>query len=176
MPSRLWSREDIRNILLAIYTAKFPSLAQDDVEGGDASARLYQWGCRVAIQSLLLACGLPLQLLDRPGTRPRPVHPGSPASTQHWWIEDLENVIAAVYRSAMSAPIRNLDQPEVECYRQGFGEVIAGFLEAIGSRADPRRWYKEVQADRQWIHTPDQLAPGQESPPKVIGSAPDEDE
>lgn len=174
MPSRMWSREDIRNILLAVYAAKFPPLGPGSAAAAD-SEPLYRWGCRVAIQSLLLACGLPLQLLDPSAGGPSTVDRGSPGATQHWYIEDLENVIAAVYRSAVSAPIPNLDQLDVENYRQGFSEVIAAVLEAIGSRADPRRWYNEVQADRYWIYTVDQGSPGQDSPPKVIGSFPDED-
>ena len=174
MPSRMWNREDLRNILLAIYAARFAALpepdpGQDEAEDGE---RLYRWGYRTAIQSLMLACGLPLQLLDRAVQQPAPTVPEDQA-TQLWWIEDLENIIAAVYRSALSAPLRDLDQPALQEYRRGFGEVIAAVLEAIGSRQEPRRWNEQIQADRYWVFTPEQSASA-ETPPKVIGSAPEE--
>ena len=111
MPSRMWSREDLRNILLAVYAAKFsplPELAPDQ-EAPEDSERLYRWGFRTAIQSLMLACGLPLQLLDQAAQHPALVAHDDQA-TQLWWIEDLENIIAAVYRSAISTPLRDLDQ------------------------------------------------------------------
>jgi hypothetical protein len=153
MPSRIWSREDIRNILLALYAARLSPLdhgAGDDA-GLDPQERLYRWGCRVAIQSLLLACGLPLQLLDQAVEHPVPLESDRTGASQHWWMEDLENIIAAVYRSAISTPIQDPDRPKIELYRQGFNDVIVAVLQALGSHQDPQRWVDEVRADREWV-------------------------
>ena len=174
MPSRMWSREDLRNILLAIYAARFPPLPelaseQDEMADGE---RLYCWGYRTAIQSLLLACGLPLQLLERAVQQPAPVvHQDQ--STQLWWIEDLENIIAAVYRSAISASLGSLDGLALQAYHRGFGEVIAAVLEAIGSHQEPHRWYEQVQADRYWVFAVEQYGRG-DVPPKTVGASPQE--
>jgi len=120
----------------------------------------------------MLACGLPLQLLDQAAQHPALVAHDDQA-TQLWWIEDLENIIAAVYRSAISTPLRDLDQPALQEYRRGFGEVIAAVLEAVGSRQEPHRWYEQVQADRYWVFTAEPASRA-ETPPKVVGSAPQE--
>jgi hypothetical protein len=161
MSSRIWSREDLRNILMAIYAARIPSEAPPPA----AAERLYRWGCRAAIQSLLLAFGLPLQLLDQAAQYPRQILPSSTAATDHWWLEDLEHIIAAVYRSAISTPIDDPDAPSIEPYRQGFGEVIAGLLQAIGSQQEPHHWLEQTLADRYWVFVSDQ-----NTSPRLIGS------
>lgn len=172
MPSRIWSREDLRNILLALYAAKFSQLAEPGAasEPEDAAALSYRWGYRVAIQSLMLACGLPLQLLDHALQQPGSFPQEQTASTQQWWIEDLENVIAAVYRSAISAPVRDPHMPDIEGYRQGFGEAIGAALQALGSQESLERWLADVHADRYWIFIAEQGTTEETTPPKIIGS------
>ena len=98
------------------------------------------------------------------------------AATRRWWIEDLENVIAALYRSAISTPNRDPDLPDTEAYRQGFGEVIRAVLQAIGSRQDPSQWLAEVRADRYWIIGADPKAVEGASLPRIIGSMSEEGE
>ena len=178
MSSRVWSRDDLRNILLAIYAAKFPQVAEakQSEAGGSPEVLSYRWGYRVAIQSLMLACGLPLQLLDHAVHHPGPIPQESSASTQHWWIGDLENVIAAVYRSAIAAPARDPDLPDIERYRQGFGEVIGAVLQAIGSHETPERWLADVRADRYWIITAEQSLLEGTARPRIIGSPAEEGE
>jgi hypothetical protein len=173
VPSRMWNREDLRNILLAIYAARFSLPLDPDLssEGPEEKERLYCWGFRTATQALLMAFGLPLQLLDRRVQQPVLVADDN-ESTHVWWIEDLENIIAAVYRSAISASLQDLDEPALQEYRRGFGEVIAAVLEAIGSHQEPQRWYEQVQADRYWVFAEsDDLTP---PPPKLVGSSPPE--
>jgi len=172
MSSRIKSREDIRNILLAIYAAKLPPPGEEKAPESNRDSRLRLWGCRAAVQALMLACGLPLRILDQAGQILPPDDPATPpATSQHWWVEDLENVIAAIYRSAMSTPVQDMERPHVEQYRRGFGEVIVAFLEAIGSYKDPCRWLDESPADRQWIfpYEPTGLEGG-ESWMNVVGS------
>ncbi len=178
MPSRIWSRDDLRNILLAMYAAKFSQMAEPGAapEAGSAEALSYRWGYRVAIQSLMLACGLPLQLLDQAGRQPPPLPQETSASTQHWWIEDLENVISAIYRSAISAPVHDPDLPNIEGYRQGFDEVIGAVLQAIGSFQSPKRWLDDVRADRYWIIVAEQGPAEGTTPLRIIGSPAEEAE
>jgi len=76
----------------------------------------------------------------------------------------------AVYWSAVAAPLHDLDRPALQAYRQGFGEVIAAVLEAIGSRQEPHRWYEQLQADRYWVFAAEQYGPA-EAPPKTVGAA-----
>lgn len=160
MASRIWSREDIRNILLAIYAAKLLPTG-DTAESEDAAAadRFYLWGCRAAIQSIMLAFGLPLQLLDQLLQEPSAARHPEPGTTEHWWLEDVENVVSAVYRSALSAPVPDLSMPHLQCYQHGFGHVVDAFLKAIGSRKNPQRWYQQALSERQWIFPQEGEAP-----------------
>jgi len=169
MSSRIWSREDIRNVLVAIYAAKLRP-ENGPIEEGDADdeARLYWWGCRAAVQSLMLAFGLPLQLLDQAVQQPAPSPAQSGTATEDWWIEDLENIIAAVYRSAVSTPLHDAGSPAAACYRRGFEEVITLLLQAIGSPQNTHRWFKQVRADRYWVFVPDR-----DDSVKTIGSPQD---
>ena len=178
MPSRVWSRDDLRNILLALYAARFPQLAgAEPADDADSAEPLsFRWGYRVAIQSIMLACGLPLQLLDQAVQNPGPIPREHTASTHQWWIEDLENMIAAVYRSAVSAPNHAPRVVDLEGYRLGFSEVIRAVLQAIGSRKDPTQWLAEVHADRHWTIGADPGAAAEASRPRIIGSASAESE
>ncbi len=163
MGSEIWSCEDIRNILLAIYAAK--TLPEPDTEGSPmpAEERFYLWGCRVATQALMLAFGLPLEQLDQITRQPASPRKRSrnTSSTEHWWLEDIENVAAAVYRSAISARACQEPSPQIDRYCQGIGEVISALLQALGSRQDPQRWLKQISADRFWQEPA--------RPPRLIG-------
>lgn len=166
MGSEIWSCEDIRNILLAIYAAKI--LPEPDTEGGPMAAeeRFYLWGCRVATQALMLAFGLPLEQLDRITHQPPSSRRGrrTASSTDQWWLEDIENIVAAVYRSAISAQACQEPSPQTDRYYQGIGEVISALLQALGSRQDPRRWLRQASADRFWQ---EKLEPAKS--PRLIG-------
>ncbi len=167
MSSRIWSREDIRNILLAIYAAKIlPGEGVSTEDSTGTAYRFHQWGCRAAVQSLMLAFGIPLQLLEHAIRRPVSPLQISTTSTEHWWIEDIENIIAAIYRSAASAPLQ--DPTYVEFY-QGFGEVISAVLQSIGSRQDARRWLEQTISDRRWVFPSEGS-----SSVKLVGSSPED--
>ncbi len=172
MASRIWSRQDLRNILLSVYAAHVPLL--EEAAGPDTTAgpALYRWGCRAAVQSLLLALGLPLQALDQAGQQPAPAAAGD--GTEHWWLEDLERIIAAVHRSAVSTPVSDAEAPSREPYLQGFGEVVAAVLQAIGSEQDPHQWLRQTLADRYWVFCSDQNASlrliGSQWPPDTVPS------
>jgi hypothetical protein len=157
MSSQTWSRNDIRNILLAIYAVKSPTLVDSAAEkpAEPTGEDLYRWGCRVAIQSLMLAFGLPLKLLDESVEGALPALKPGGAITEHWSIDDMENIISAVYRSALSAPILGTTPSNVQHYRQGFAETIEAFLQATGSRKNPQRWLEQMLRDRDWVYLPD---------------------
>ncbi len=165
MGSEIWNCEDIRNILLAIYAAKTLSRLDAEAEDGstDAGERFYLWGCRVATQALMLAFGLPLEQLDQIAHRPVPSRrqPPNAPSTEHWWLEDIENIVAAIYRSAISARSCQQPSPQTDLYYRGIGEVISDLLQALGSRQDPRRWLKQISSDRFWEEPA--------GPPRLIG-------
>lgn len=170
MPSHIWSRDDIRNILLAIYAAKLPAAEMSPPQESPGAAkeeRAYLWGCRVAIQSLMLAFGLPLQVLDEPGRLPPPASATDDLSTEHWWLEDLENVVAAVHRSATSTPVRDPDPQVVQPYLQGFTEIIASVLQAVGSRENPQHWLEQTLSDRYW-----EFLSERDAPFRLIGGPP----
>jgi len=175
MPSHIWSRDDLFNILLAIYSAKLPPPQEAPAVAStpevQARDRLYRWGCRAAVQSLMLAFGLPLQLLDPQAKPPGPTPSRGSRSTEHFWLEDLENIIAAIHRSAVSTPVDESDLPYMQYYRQGFSEVIESILHAIGSRKDLRRWLEQALSARYW-----DLSSEQGAPIRWIGSPPDAEE
>jgi len=171
MSSNIWSRDDIRNILLAVYASKLPP-GKEEAEGqaADAGERLYQWGCRAAVQSLMLAFGLPLQMLDKAMKRPARASRESDSSTEHWWLADIENILAAVYRSAISSPAYPASPGRAE-YHRGFAEVIEATLQALGSQLRLQQWQDEALAERSWIFPWEQ-----ESPVRLFGSTGDEEE
>lgn len=172
MTSRVWNRSDLWNILLSIYATKLQPFdvapAADDSPGAVSGERLYRWGCRAAIQSLMLAFGLPLHLLDQASPQPLERLPG--IGTRSWWLEDLENVISALYRSILSTPVRDLNYPSAQLYRQGFSDVVEALLRALGSEEDPGHWQQEVLEDRAWDLSADEGG----GPVRLIGSAPEE--
>ncbi len=162
MGSEIWSGEDIRNILLAIYAAKTSPEPDTGDSPTTSEERFYRWGCRVATQSLMLAFGLPLEQLDQIPRASSRRRPKTTSGTEHWWLEDIENIISAVYRSAISVQACQEPSPQTDRYYQGIGEVVSALLQALGSRQDPRRWSKQVSADRFW-REPTGL------PPRLIG-------
>jgi hypothetical protein len=169
MSSNIWSRSDVQNILLAVFAARLPVVEaiSTDRPPETEKTRFYYWGCRVAVQSLMLALGLPLQSLD-PGTPSSlPVKPSGKGTTEHWYIEDLENVISAIYRSVMSTPVGGTDQVQLSYYRQGFADIIEAVLHAIGSEEDPQDWSEQSLDARRWDFS-------EEGSPKTIGSLSDE--
>ncbi|MGB9723815.1 MAG: hypothetical protein ACP5OO_09745 [Chloroflexia bacterium] len=198
MRSRLWNREDIRNILWSIYTAQLSHWREPGTQAGDIQKeRFFIKGCRVAILTLMMALGLPLESPVPPAPYwkasilppdaalppPSPAPPkrgkkgarlsetGSalppdalPQSGQEtprsgknpralWWVEDLENVIAAIYHSAMLTPAAQAHTPQSEAYFEGFKAVISSLLRAIGSRKDTDQWLQQTQAKRIWEGT-----------------------
>jgi|GEM_PF-6350859 len=62
-----------------------------------------------------------------------------------WWVEDLENIIAAIYHSAMLTPAAQAHTPQSEMYFAGFKAVISGLLRALGSQKDLEEWLKPDQ-------------------------------
>ncbi len=157
MGSHNWDRDDLRNILLAVYATKSTFLGEESSS--------YRWGCEVAVRSLLLALGLSPSLLDDPAAAPLRSSP-----TERWWIEDLENILSAICRSVLSTPAGEADAGRFAAYRQGFSDTVAAVLEAIGSMEDPRDWWEAAQREqRRWREA--------DSPPRAApllpGSGPD---
>lgn len=195
MRSRLWNREDIRNILWSIYMAQLshwrePGTHTEDIQ----KERFFIKGCRVAILTLMMALGLPLEspvppapywkagilppdaaLVPLPPSPPKRVKKGArtlgkstalppdalPQTWEKtsrsgknpralWWVEDLENVVAAIYHSAMLTPAAQAHTPQSEAYFEGFKAVISGLLQAIGSQKDVDLWLKREPTKRIW--------------------------
>lgn len=148
MKTRSWSRDDVRNILVALLAAKAGPLLSGPPPAG---AEAYAAGCRAAMQALLLALGFPPETLESP-VQTGPVTPRG-VITQLWLLEDLENLIVTLYRSTISVPraFHSLG----EMYRQGFAEVCQELLAALGSsvqleppaRRRTRRVWKETPPD-----------------------------
>jgi len=62
-----------------------------------------------------------------------------------WWVEDLENTIAAIYHSAMLTPAAQAHTKRSEAYFAGFKAVISGLLRALGSQKNLDQWLKQEQ-------------------------------
>lgn len=148
MPAHIWSRRELSDLLTAIYASKVATLAlraQNNEYADMALDPSYFRGCRAAAQSLLLALGLPLEVLNPALPEARRVETESGARRHHWWREDLEYLIAGIFRSALSAPSE--DPARQEGYRRGFADFVEALLIAIGSPKDPHRWLEEAAAE-----------------------------
>lgn len=171
MPTQVWSRHDIRNTLLAIYAAKLAdlsSLAGEEASAETLLARSYRWGCRAATQLLLVAFGLPLDSLE-PATSQRPSPSPVVTGRRHWWLEDIERLVAGIYHAAITQPAGEPDT--VEGYRRGFSDLIEAFLIAVGSQESTLRWRQDTGWEPQPVY-PD--LPEERSDMHVVGRMEDE--
>ncbi|GEM_PF-2680932 len=156
MPSRSWSRDDVKNLLAALLGAKLAPFGPATGDGvgppPEEAARAYASGCTVATQCILVALGFSPELAGIPSPTQSTQKPHG-VITQLWLLEDLENLITSLYASTLSSP-PSLPKARREAYLRGFADICQGLLASLGSPiqlppplARKKRHWKEAPTD-----------------------------
>ncbi|MBN1484619.1 MAG: hypothetical protein JXA37_07845 [Chloroflexia bacterium] len=140
MPAEVWTRQELYNFIRAIYAAKLAPTElpaedrwlQDDCEPG-ARLQSYVQGCRVAVRSLLLVFGFPLDALAHPTAEPTEWL----NAVEVWFAQDLQNLTVSLLLSA--SPMLEFAQDErgAREYLQGFYDTLSSLLQALGIPLGP---------------------------------------
>lgn len=133
MQTLVWKLRDIRNVLLSLYACRAFQPEQADEEAGsqEHEREPYVRGCRVALEALLLAFGLPLEPLAAGAL---PAQPAAERSMLDdvWVLDDIANVLSAV-AFAGSTPRNAQGCFRVPAdYQRGFSDVVTAARQAFG--------------------------------------------
>ena len=133
MQTLVWKLRDIRNVLLSLYACRVgqPEPPDGDPGGEECNRELYLRGCRVALEALLLAFGLPLEPLATPPASGQPAQ-GRSVADDVWVLDDIASVLSAVaFAGATPRSGEHCFRVPAD-YQRGFFDIVEAAKRAFG--------------------------------------------
>jgi len=131
MTSTVWLPREMRSILLGILNTQARHFAHAGTESPDEEEQAYLDGCRSAVESLLLAFGIPLPAAPLGSTSPE-VPDAVSLSHDSWVPQDMANILNAMAFSASSGPWARAAEGAAGAFHRGFMETLQTAAQAFG--------------------------------------------